>query len=880
MKGSKRNWPPWARESPESRNENGEGAPSLVRAPSICGIAAAFIVGIVAEQCCFPDAPPWLLAVLAATFLGAFSFASFQPQQPRASTPPGTGRNRFHLSIASFPAFLWRTAFGISFFFILGAASARMASPQLPAPASLEPFFEKKQTLFLAEVTSPPDYYPDKVRLWLRLHAAFTNDKESPVQGGVMLTFGQCWKPWFVGDRVLVRLGLERFHNFGNPGSYDYELAQGRRGLYARAYLHDDSLLVKTAQENLLFSFPMLDRALRYLETFRRDSLLRIQSSLNPDAACFYASLLLGCQHLLSDAWRDNLNRVGAIHLLSISGLHLGMVGLATYWLTKHLVRASFPWMLRRSSDQRIAFCAAITAAVLYALVSGLTLPTRRTIIMLLIYFGAFRLNRAPDPLSALATAAFVMLLLHPLDIFEVSFQFTFAAMLGMFVVLPKFQQFQFTASGRENGRSAAANTLLSMLRPFEYAFWTSVAANVMVLPLSIHYFYGLSLIGFAANTLLVPLVGFTVLPLGLTGLVLLGISDTLAVSVLKLGGWFVERSQDLIIWFSQFSWAYFWAGVTPIWGLALFYAGLVVLLSSWRKWSKALGIMTILALAWGASIVDGVLATPDSPSGTLQMTAVDVGQGSATLVRFPTRETMLVDGGGFYDNSFDVGRNVVAPFLWRLGIKRLDYVVLSHDHPDHRNGLRFIMEHFDVGEFWESGITQDPDGDILAGVALARKTPIKKLQEVTGGHRVGECEVDVLHPSPSFVSNEWDGKDLNDVSLVLRIRFGATHLLIPGDITGEVERRIFAEAEPLDGLLLIAPHHGSGRSSSPLLFERLHPRIMVFSCGYRNQHGFPAASILNRCEEYGVGFYRTDRNGAVSAISDGSRWVMHSQRP
>ena len=153
-------------------------------------------------------------------------------------------------------------------------------------------------------------------------------------------------------------------------------------------------------------------------------------------------------------------------------------------------------------------------------------------------------------------------------------------------------------------------------------------------------------------------------------------------------------------------------------------------------------------------------------------MDVIDVGQGTSTLVRLPTGETMLVDGGGVPDDSYHIGRGVLAPFLWYEGIRRLNYVAVSHYHPDHALGLRFILRNFDVGSFWTSGITGDDPaaGEIhrcLDEIALKRKIKIRTFPDLFKDVQIGQARIRLLHPTRDFLEDE-SQKDLNEVSLVL----------------------------------------------------------------------------------------------------------------
>lgn len=760
-------------------------------------------------------------------------------------------------------------------FFALGVLTGEFNRIGATPPVGLEGFLGRPSTLFHAEIASPPDYCPDKVRLAVNLRSALVEGRSIPLTGGVLLTIASPETlplGLFPGDSILLPMTLKRFQNFDNPGGFDYRRYQAEQGLFARAYLPNDRLIVKVA------SAPGFDplKAIRIsLDRFRQRALLWIRANLSSDTAAFYAALLLGYQHLVPNVWQEHLNRAGVTHLLSISGLHLGLVSLAVFWLVRLLARLCCPSLLGRVPDQHLALGPALLAAALYACISGLSAPPIwRSMIMLTICLVAAMGYFRPDPFSVLSAAALIIVVLDPASLWQVSFQLTFVCMFAIFAVYPRFSRWSLSGLHPSLTRDRPAGKVLA---PFEEAFWVSIAVNLVVLPLTVYYFHGLSLAGLLANIVMVPLTGFLVIPLGLFSLAVFAASPGLALPILGLGAWFLERLEQLLLWFSHLSWAYFWVGTLSIPALLGFYAGLLFLLSplqrSWKLVGLGLGLVLCLGtLCWNR------IHTAGNSCHRLTATVVDVGQGSSTLVRFPDGQTMLVDGGGFFDESYDIGRWVLAPLLWHLGIGRLDYVVLSHDHPDHRGGLRFVLSHFNVGSLWESGIAEHSrNRSELADIAQRRGIPVLQCPEVIGSRTIGGSRVSVIHPTPQYLREDWRGDNLNDVSLVLVIDFGTTRLVLPGDVVQAAGRLHLPEGPETTETLLVAPHHGSESSNPPSLFDRLQPLVVVFSCGLDNWFGFPAPSVLDECARRGIAVFRTDRHGAVEAVSDGLRWRVEA---
>ncbi|MCP4666482.1 MAG: MBL fold metallo-hydrolase, partial [Deltaproteobacteria bacterium] len=252
-----------------------------------------------------------------------------------------------------------------------------------------------------------------------------------------------------------------------------------------------------------------------------------------------------------------------------------------------------------------------------------------------------------------------------------------------------------------------------------------------------------------------------------------------------------------------------------------------------------------------------------------LKVTFLDVGQANSALVEFPGGKKMLIDGGGFPRDHFDVGKMVVAPFLWHSKIVHIDYLVLSHPQSDHMNGLRFIAAYFDPHEFWYNG-DQVETASFKQLMAIIASKGIKKVLplDLQRARSIHGASVEVLHPeadtSPSYSSSR--GRGLNNRSLVLKISFAGKTFLFPGDLEKQGEAALISNNRGglLKSHVLLAPHHGSGSSSSPGFLKEVAPRICVISSGEGNYAGFPHEQTLQRLKERGCKTIRIDRSGAV----------------
>ncbi len=773
-----------------------------------------------------------------------------------------------------------KTVVSFVLFTLLGLTAFEAHRPILPQADSLSPFIHRPDILYLGEVMLAPQVRQDRARVPVRLHAAFVDNKVFPLEGGVLISLRRTETKDLPlhGEYILARLTLKRFHNFENPGRYDYIWEQASRGLQARAHLSNKGWIIRLKDYNDLLPASDFTRALKSrVNQIRNNYLDFIQSTLPGDTGALYAALLIGYRNLTTKEMHEAVIATGVAHLLAISGLHLGLVALSTFQLARYLLRYLFPSLLARYADKHLALWAALAATTFYASISGMALPTWRALVAVVLLFTGILCYRKEDFVSTLSAAAIIILAIAPHSLRQPSFQLSFAAVTGIVSMSKAFSP--LVSRWAESLPIAGTHPCMRIMKPFWTAFWVSMAANLTVLPIIAYHFHGISLMGFLVNTILVPLVGMAALPVGLAACVIHTLSPFFGGIVLELGGICLDLARSIIVWGSQWDWSYRHVGTVPLLWIVTYYLALGITLFPWSRKQKAVALPLLILLTILASLVHShIQATP--PLTHLKTTIIDVGQGSATLLEFPSGEVMLVDGGGFWDDSFDVGRYVLAPFLWHKKIRAIDHVVLSHDHPDHKNGLKFILSTFKVGELWETGINekQKPVGDLEA-IALERGIPVRKLESILGSHSFGDVEVAVIHPTPKYLEHSWDKRDINNVSIVIDVRYGQTALLLPGDIDQSVESILPIDAHDRRKRLIVAAHHGSARSSGKEWLRSLRPEAVVISCGPDNVFGFPRQEVIDRCEALGIPVHRTDLVGAVELLSDGKNWVIEGTK-
>lgn len=738
----------------------------------------------------------------------------------------------------------------LSLGFLLIAPAAQTDHP----PRHITHFFRTSPwdiTGTVEKVTSGPN---ERIRFVLDRITLSDGGTEQPVIGrvrGLVLDDGLLLQN---GALIRFRSRLRPFRNFENPGRFDYRAYQARKGIFASAYTRSNgiTLLHSPAEAGLAAA----------VDRFRSRVIQDIDSRNPPEIAAVLRALLVGDRSGIDRGLRERFNRSGVGHLLAISGLHIGTVAAAAFWLLIHCFRW-IPAMTERAWVSRAAALFTIFPVVGYGVLAGGTPSTQRAVIMVLLFLATVWIDKERDLPGFIAAAAVGILVFDPTALFSLSFQLSFAAVTTIVIGLRRWPRNPAKERKPAVRLAARAGQFLAV----------SILAVLGTLPLVMGAFSEVSLVGPLVNCAAVPLVGFGVLPLGLASVGFSGIVPAAAGWGYMICGKGVAWLLSLLDWISQFpSAAVLVPALSPLESV-LYYAllggVLLPMVAPWRRRFLAVAFVLSLCVAtWG--IYDRFWHRD------LRVTVLDVGQGSASLVEFPGGRVMLVDGGGLSTNRyFDIGARVVGPVLRRKKILSVDTVVLSHANADHMNGLCAIIERFGVGRLWTNG---EPSETVsyrqFSRLVADRSIPVTQVDRETPPETIGGVQVSVLHPPAGFLNTTHAsfGAGLDDHSIVLKLGYGDGSILLPGDIKAAGERALCEGivGNRLQSDIIVAPHHGSRYSSSDVFLRAVEPRVAVVSAGWQNRFGFPHPEVLDRYRRTGCRIFRTDQDGAVRIDIDG----------
>jgi competence protein ComEC len=554
----------------------------------------------------------------------------------------------------------------------------------------------------------------------------------------------------------------------------------------------------------------------------------------------------------------------------------------------------------------QIAAALTLPVLLMYAMISGASTPTVRSLIMVVIYMLAVFLGRKNQWLNSLSIAALIILIWQPSALFELSFQLSFLAVFSIgYLLEQRAERIAHSAKGITQQIQAAAGNFTagqgqSIIERLKAAILITIAAVLGTAPLAAAYFKQLPLISPITNLVITPLVCFLVLPLGFfTGFAAL----VFTMPVMPLSGLtdsLTYFAMSLINFFAQIPYLNFHVHDASAFMIVLYYFSLILMIRSSKNknppspplpkggskqvplWKRGIQGDFIIKKRDQLRFLPFILVvclyiiSPHLSDKKLRVTFLDVGQGDAAVVELPDGKIMLIDGG---INEPDMGRRVIAPYLWSEGKRKLDYMVLSHPHSDHFGGLDYIVENFDVGEVWSNGRAVYEAGGFFRKIS-DRDIPYKTLSRGDFLER-DNYSVHVFHPYDEFYASSARGavSSQNSDSLVFKIESGDMSVLFTGDIEMEAEDNLVHLSEWIESDIIKVPHHGSSTSSSREFISAVNPEIAVISAGRNNPFKHPHKETLARYRTEGVRLIRTDIDGAVTIMAEDYNYIVKTYK-
>ncbi len=604
-------------------------------------------------------------------------------------------------------------------------------------------------------------------------------------------------------QRWQLEIQLQRPRSLANPGTFDYRIWLLARGIGGTGHV-----LASTYNRPLGAGGLWLLAARQWYS-----HKLQLQVEDKPVAALLQA-LAIGDKSRLSQQQRQVLVNTGTAHLMVISGLHIGLCAMVGFGLF-YLIGSYPPRRVQSGGARLFASGGALLLAAVYAALAGFTVPTQRALLMLLVYLTARILHRETTAFQVLAIVLLVVLLGDPLAVIDTGFWLSFCAVALLLI-----------PSRRRYG---------SQRLPL-WGLELQLRLLIGLCPLMALLLGQSSPLAPLVNLAAIPFLGFIVVPLLLAALLFLPLFEPFGQGLLACCAWLMEAYWQLLSWVAGIGFGGTLGGLYAT-GPAMFLAALGVLLYLLPRGFSG-------RMAWPLLFLPLLLPAP-RVSKELDIYVLDVGQGTSILVQTPGH-VMLYDAGPAYPGGYDSGRSVVLPFLRRLGIRRIDRLVVSHNDNDHSGGVASVRAGMAVQQVMApAALSSGDEPDIVCQAGLQ--------------WRWDEVTFKVLHPGKPL-----PGKS-NNRSCVIAIESPSLRVLLAGDIERSVERELVSRYGPgLRSDVLFIPHHGSRSSSSYAFTWFTRPATAVATVGYRNRFGHPAKVVTDRYQERGSAVVTTAEAGAL----------------
>ena len=687
------------------------------------------------------------------------------------------------------------------------------------------------------------------------------------------------------GSRVCVEGVLKPFRKASNPGEFDAAAYYGRKGFL---FSMQKVTVVKESR-----SYSRIQEA---AAQFRRWADAYFLHILDRKDGAMASAMVLGIKREMDEEVKSLYAGAGISHLLSISGLHLSLIGMGIFGILYRILRRCRKiWLYHRKQngklrkrsirreDAALWSAAAVSALFLYvyAKMTGMSVSTGRALVMFCLLAAARSAGRTTDMATSLAIAGTFILLGNPQNIMDAGFQLSFAAVAGVAAAAPVF----WDDRGKRQRRGK--KDFKGRLCGFGAALWknavTSFGITFFMLPFLLAHYYEWSPWSVLVNLAVIPLMGillpclFGLLAAGVLGrvaqflgngvavrllLTLLSAAETVIGMTVKgiLGCYEGICSAALKLPFSTLH-----TGAPQPAALIVYVAGAAVLL--W-KGKKLKPVWRLLCAVFLTGIF--LIRLPEG----MRITMLDVGQGASVCVEAPSGEVYLLDAGSTSKN--DTGKYQIVPYLKYRGVRRVDGIFVSHWDADHINGIQAVLEWAEMGNVPVKRMflpdTQLKDKALEALLLLAKKYGVP-VEYVAAGNRMesGEIVWTCFHP-PIGKKEE----DRNALSMALRMEYRGFSMMFTGDLEQDGEEWMVRRyGSALRSTLLDAGHHGSKNATQESFLDAVKPKAVLISCGKDNSYGHPAGEMLSRVQERKIAWYVTAQEGAltIEVSRDGGRF-------
>jgi competence protein ComEC len=763
------------------------------------------------------------------------------------------------------------------FFFGIGFLHAQIQSvPPAGKNHIWNTIIDQQEAVVVSTLLSMPEYNGRTSKIAVSVKYLRLRDWEifTPVAGDILLQMEGLWPEQFLpGDTLVLRADLKRPTSFNSPGSFDFSQHLARKDIWITGFIRTPLFIKELSEDSSLF------HRLRFFPERIRVAIGREIDTRTPsELSGLYRAILLGDRSGVSETVLEQFKASGTMHILAISGIHMSIIGTLLFGFFYRILSLSETLLLRFNVKKAAAlFC--LPVLIFYSIIAGFNPPVVRSLIMSTVVIAGLCIDRKKSAGDLLFFAAFLILTFSPLQLFTASFQLSFTAVAAILFILPTLKGLLTNTTENESEQTVIRKMMNWLLA----GLLVSVVATLATTPLSLYYFNRISLIGPLANLFLEPLICLWSLSCGVIAIPLLFLFPETGAFSLTLGTYGLDLALMAVNFFSSFSNSNFRLPTPSVWLIFFYYLFLILLAiqAGRKRW------LTFGGLALPFAVASILLHNPETftiarNNRPLTLSFLDVGQGNATFIEYPSGHRLIVDGGGSaYLKKTTVGERVIAPYLWTKGISHINEIIVTHPDADHYNGLPFIAEHFSPSGVWLN---------TLVSKNVFLKQFLKQLEErgitprlATDGQELREYP-EALHclANPSLWENSGlaqDSREEGNNGLIVQACANNICILLPGDISKHTEQILVRKKLPLPSNFLLSPHHGSATSNSEQFLQAVNPEYMIVSAGKNRAATFPNPDLSRICDLNNIKLLQTAQHGTIEIVATSRGYQIYGYR-
>ena len=742
------------------------------------------------------------------------------------------------ISIISFVK-QWNITTALLFFilFLIGLLNYNLHSNPLAAN-HIANFIEDRKLTIVCTVLDK-EYYPNQEKMSFKVEAnQIESENDNIITQGLILVntyLGNC--PYKYGDVLEIKGKLEKPKGPKNFGEFDYEFYLAREKIFTCLNIWQEKDIHKIGENNSNF-----------LVSFSLSARERINDITNKTLPSPYnyllVGMLLGEKSFIPPHLKELFSEAGIMHILAVSGLHVGIIAMA---LLAFLSILGLP--------KKLKLLILVLILLIYASITGFRPSVLRATIMFILLIGGKLINRSRNLNISLFFAAFLILLSNPLILYDAGFLLSFIVTFFIINLSPVLQEL-------------FSKIVVWIKNPLA----VSIAAWIGIFPLSAYFFTKISIISIISNIFIIPLTGIAVILgfvtffIGLISIFMAGIIANINYLVLNL---IILIAQSL----SSLPFAFIDVAQPSIVVIILYYLAVFFIIEMFYKKTlsqkiKKKAVLIVLAITLIIIIVQVFY-----PADNLEVNFLNVGEGDCILIEAPNSIDILIDGGGTPQSEFDIGRNIVIPYLRRKGINEIDLLILTHPHIDHLEGLLPILTEIKVDMVLDGGLACN-SLEYQEFISLILKKGIPYHKAKAGDNFIFSNNLEMLLLNPLYDSDFYEESDFNNASIVVKLFYKNADFLFTGDIEKAAEKKLLVWQNILQSDILKVSHHGSVTSTNLEFLDKVNPSIAVITVG-KNNFGHPSQNTIERLENRNIQIYRTDEDGTIIIRTNGQEyWI------